>query len=97
MCAEPRGGSQEDFEPVLKGYYNAIRGGKRKPAFPKKKRTKKADPIQSHTIDLPEEFKNDGAAFFAVCRGKVSYNIRFMKKFSTYRSICIMIIKSFLC
>lgn len=74
---EPRGGSQDDFEPVLKGYYDAIRRGC-KPLVPRQKRLKKQDLSQSNKKDMAEEPKKDGAAFFAVCRGKVNSHFNFL-------------------
>lgn len=69
VCAEPRGGSQDDFEPVLKGYYDSIRLGN-KPAFGRKSRVKKTDLNHFNTVESPENLKK-GAAFLAVFRGKV--------------------------
>lgn len=74
---EPRGGSQDDFEPVLKGYYNAVHRGC-KPVVPRKKRLKKEDLNQSNQMDTAKKLKKDGAAFFAVCRGKVNSYFNFI-------------------
>ena len=68
--AEPRGGSQEDFESVLKGYYDAIRGAS-KPLSGRKRRTKKLDFNRFTAVQSADNIKTEGAAFFAVCRGKV--------------------------
>lgn len=67
---EPRGGSQDDFEPVLKGYYDSIRQGVG-PPFQKNKRGKNITPNSVKK----ERVKKDGAAFMAVCRGKVCYAV----------------------
>ena len=78
--AEPRGGSQEeDFDSVLKGYYDSI-SQRNVPAIGKKRRIKKSDLKKG--AESTENFKKEGAAFLAVCRGKVhnfyskSVNIR---------------------
>ncbi|KAM4130138.1 hypothetical protein ACJW30_01G078200 [Castanea mollissima] len=75
LFVEPRGGSQDDFEPVLKGYYDSIRLGN-KPAFGRKSRVKKTDLNHFNTVESPENLKK-GAAFLAVFRGKVSEGIDF--------------------
>ncbi|XP_058098589.1 uncharacterized protein LOC131243331 isoform X2 [Magnolia sinica] len=79
LFVEPRG-NQEDFEPVLKGYYDSIRGkGKSlgQGAAPwKLKRNHKRDSKNLSNNELPVNFVN-GAAFLAVCRGKVSEGIDF--------------------
>ncbi|XP_010536478.1 PREDICTED: Fanconi anemia group J protein [Tarenaya hassleriana] len=72
LFIEPRGGAQEKFEPVLKGYYDAIRG-KNKPSIGRKKKAKKTGPDTTETQDGSKK----GAAFLAVCRGKVSEGIDF--------------------
>lgn len=69
ICSEPRGGSQDDFEPMLKGYYDTICRSK-KPALGRKRRGKKLGLNNCDGMDcagIPKE----GAAFLAVCRGKV--------------------------
>ncbi|KAK4753383.1 hypothetical protein SAY87_022181 [Trapa incisa] len=76
LFSEPRGGSPDDFEPILKGYYNAVRRGC-KPVLPRNKRLKKEGPSQSNKMEAAKVLKKDGAAFFAVCRGKVSEGIDF--------------------
>ncbi|KAL0694094.1 hypothetical protein Bca4012_061274 [Brassica carinata] len=62
---EPRGGSTGEFENVLKGYYDCIRGKKR---FIGRNR-------RAGTRDVSK--KRGGAAFLAVCRGKVSEGLDF--------------------
>ncbi|XAR61530.1 RNA helicase [Bertholletia excelsa] len=74
LFVEPRGGSQEDFEPVLKGYYDSIQG--RKPAIGRNRKGKKIGLTNSDSIDGKPKSK-EGAAFLAVCRGKVSEGIDF--------------------
>jgi Fanconi anemia group J protein len=68
VSAEPRG-SQDEFEPVLKGYYDSIRLGN-KPTFGRKRRVKKIELNHFNVVESPENRKK-GAAFLAVCRGKV--------------------------
>lgn len=70
MHTEPRGGGQEDFEAVLKGYYDSVRQGN-KAVADKKRRTKRLEHTQSSKVGSSGELKK-GAAFLAVCRGKVS-------------------------
>lgn len=72
--AEPRGGSQDDFELVLKGYYDSIHHGKR-PALGRKRRIKKIDLNHFYTVDSPQDSKKGGAALLGVCRGKVHHNL----------------------
>lgn len=79
VCAEPRGGSQDDFEPVLKGYYDSICQGN-KPAFGRKRRVKKIDVNHLNEVESPENSKK-GAAFLAVCRGKVHTYISLLTVF----------------
>ncbi|CAM8972259.1 unnamed protein product [Rhodiola kirilowii] len=76
VFVEPRGGSQDDFEPILKGYYDTIRQGGT-PLFQRKKRGKKLGPYNSVDPVKNEMDRKDGAAFLAVCRGKVSEGIDF--------------------
>lgn len=68
VSAEPRG-SQDEFELVLKGYYDSIHEGN-KPAFGRKRRAKKIKLSHFSAAESPENSKK-GAAFLAVCRGKV--------------------------
>lgn len=69
ICLEPRGGSQDDFEPMLKDYYDTISGSK-KPAVGRKGRGKKLGLNNCDSVDCAGISK-EGAAFLAVCRGKV--------------------------
>ncbi|XP_030528633.2 Fanconi anemia group J protein homolog isoform X2 [Rhodamnia argentea] len=73
LFVEPRG--QDDFEPVLKGYYDSVRHGNKAVAA-KKRRTKRLEHTQSSKVESSGELKK-GAAFLAVCRGKVSEGIDF--------------------
>ncbi|XP_056164898.1 uncharacterized protein LOC115666787 isoform X2 [Syzygium oleosum] len=75
LFVEPRGGGQEDFEAVLKGYYDSVRQGN-KAVADKKRRTKRLEHTQSSKVGSSGELKK-GAAFLAVCRGKVSEGIDF--------------------
>ena len=68
--AEPRGGSQDDFELVLKGYYESINRGSR-PTMGKKRRARRIDVNHLHATDSPENSKKGGSALLGVCRGKV--------------------------
>ena len=68
--AEPRGGSQDDFEPMLKAYYESVRRGT-KPTLGRKRRTKKMDHTQFDEKESQDP-KKKGAAFLAVFRGKVT-------------------------
>lgn len=71
VSAEPRGGDQEEFDSVLRGYYDSVRQGN-KPDFRRKKSANKTS-IKNHFAGVQCAGKNntDGAAFLAVCRGKV--------------------------
>lgn len=69
VCIEPRGGNQDDFDPVLKGYYDSIRHGT-KPVIGKKRRGKRLG-VNNRTAMECTETSTKGAAFLAVCRGKV--------------------------
>ncbi|KAL5206580.1 hypothetical protein ABZP36_034789 [Zizania latifolia] len=73
LFVEPRG-STEEFEPVLKGYYNAILG-----KAPLKKGRGGAKQIVKNrmTKNSSQDSAKGGAAFLAVCRGKVSEGIDF--------------------
>ncbi|XP_007018074.2 PREDICTED: Fanconi anemia group J protein isoform X1 [Theobroma cacao] len=73
LFVEPRGGNQEEFDTVLKGYYDSVSGGK-EPGLGRKKRIKKAD---HNAIESTEVTNHEGAAFLAVFRGKVSEGIDF--------------------
>ncbi|XP_057974456.1 uncharacterized protein LOC131162218 isoform X2 [Malania oleifera] len=72
---EPRGGSQDDFDSTLKCYYDCIRRGN-KPPLGRKRREKK---MILNYFGAKESIKSseEGAAFLAVCRGKVSEGIDF--------------------
>ncbi|KAF6159788.1 hypothetical protein GIB67_030046 [Kingdonia uniflora] len=72
---EPRG-NQDDFELVLKGYYNSIRQVKR-PGTCKVRRGKKQALNHVNVMETSEYSVKGGAAFLAVCRGKVSEGIDF--------------------
>ncbi|XP_009362870.2 Fanconi anemia group J protein homolog isoform X1 [Pyrus x bretschneideri] len=77
LFVEPRGGDQEEFDAVLKGYYDSIRKGN-KPVFGAKKSANKiAKKSQFAAFKCPRKSNSDGAAFLAVCRGKVSEGIDF--------------------
>ncbi|KAF5455624.1 hypothetical protein F2P56_025180 [Juglans regia] len=75
LFVEPRGGSQDDFEHVLKGYYDSIRQGN-KPVLGRKRRAKKTGLNHVNAVESPDNSK-EGAAFLAVFRGKVSEGIDF--------------------
>ncbi|KAK2988222.1 hypothetical protein RJ640_020704, partial [Escallonia rubra] len=75
LFVEPRGGNQDDFDSALKGYYDSIRQG-HKPVNGRKKRAKKVG-LNNHTTLECAENSRKGAAFLAVCRGKVSEGIDF--------------------
>lgn len=70
FCLEPRGSSQEGFQPLLKNYYNSIRQSTRR-AIGRKIRCKKSDMKSGDKVKSPKTTKL-GAAFLAVCRGKVT-------------------------
>ena len=70
IIAEPRGGSQEDFDSILKGYYDCIRRDKR-PALGRKRKVKKVDANHLDGTESTDNSEKGGAAFLAVCRGKV--------------------------
>lgn len=72
LFTEPRG-STEELEPELKGYYNAILG-----KAPLKKGRGGAKHVKNGvTKNSSHESTKGGAAFLAVCRGKVSEGIDF--------------------
>lgn len=69
VLVEPRGGNQDDFDDTLKGYYNSIhQGGKRDVG--RKRKGKNLGMRNQKKIDFTEKSEK-GAAFLAVCRGKV--------------------------
>nr|GMD03348.1 Fanconi anemia group J protein homolog [Ipomoea batatas] len=70
LGAEPRG-SQEEFEYVLKGYYEFIHQGS-KPVLGRGQGKKSEKNLSGSSED-----NKKGAAFLAVCRGKVSEGIDF--------------------
>ncbi|WCJ44724.1 hypothetical protein M5689_025378 [Euphorbia peplus] len=77
LFVEPRGSIQEeDFDSVLKGYYDSIRQRKA-PAVGKKRKVKKWDFNHFKATESTDNSKKDGAAFLAVCRGKVSEGMDF--------------------
>ncbi|KAJ6392425.1 hypothetical protein OIU77_026231 [Salix suchowensis] len=76
LFVEPRGGNQEDFDSILKGYYDCIRQDNR-PALGRKRKVKKVDANHLDGNQLAENSGKGGAAFLAVCRGKVSEGIDF--------------------
>lgn len=67
---EPRGSSQDSFEAVLKGYYNSVRHGTKKVSG-RKIRGKKLGLKNGNAVESTKDIKKEGAAFLAVCRGKV--------------------------
>ncbi|XP_011100424.1 Fanconi anemia group J protein [Sesamum indicum] len=73
---EPRGSTQDSFERVLKGYYNSIRQGRRQVSG-RKIRGKKLGLTNGNMVESQKDSKKDGAAFLAVCRGKVSEGMDF--------------------
>lgn len=74
---EPRGGSQDALEPVLKGYYNLI-NKKTKPTSGRKKKGKSSDQNETKATESLENIRSKGAAFLAVCRGKVIHSCLLM-------------------
>ncbi|XP_031254651.1 Fanconi anemia group J protein homolog [Pistacia vera] len=76
LLTEPKGGSQEDFDLILKDYYHSISQGK-KPAVVRKRRVKKVGINHLNATEPLKDTKKDGAGFLAVCRGKVSEGIDF--------------------
>ncbi|KAL9238088.1 hypothetical protein vseg_012561 [Gypsophila vaccaria] len=73
LYVEPRG-SQEDLENELQGYYCSIRG-ENKPTLGKRRKAKKVESNVCNATDSRDI--HEGAAFLAVCRGKVSEGIDF--------------------
>ncbi|XP_027330323.1 Fanconi anemia group J protein homolog isoform X2 [Abrus precatorius] len=76
LFVEPRGGSQDDFELALKGYYDSIHHGKR-PTLGRRRRIRKIDLNHVHAVDSLQNSNKEGAALLGVCRGKVSEGIDF--------------------
>ncbi|EOA37435.1 hypothetical protein CARUB_v10011496mg [Capsella rubella] len=68
---EPRGGATDEFETVLKEYYDSISGNNR--LIGRNSRVKKAGSVVTEAQD---DYKK-GSAFLAVCRGKVSEGLDF--------------------
>ncbi|KFK44185.1 hypothetical protein AALP_AA1G225800 [Arabis alpina] len=66
LFIEPRGGTTDEFPSVLKEYYDSISGNNR--LIGGNRRVKKAE---------AQDDSKKGAAFLAVCRGKVSEGIDF--------------------
>ncbi|XP_019094422.1 PREDICTED: Fanconi anemia group J protein homolog [Camelina sativa] len=71
LFIEPRGGATDDFETVLKEYYDSISGKNR--LIGRNRRVKKAGSVVTEAQD---DYKK-GSAFLAVCRGKVSEGLDF--------------------
>lgn len=79
VCAEPKAGSQEDFELILKDYYNSVLLGK-KPAAGRKKKIKKGGINDVNANESHENTKKYGAGFLAVCRGKVKFMFHIIRQ-----------------
>ncbi|KAL5557707.1 hypothetical protein UlMin_033918 [Ulmus minor] len=75
LFVEPRGGSQDDFDSVLKDFYESTNCVK--PASGRSKRSKKIGSNHLSTIQSATHANLGGAGFLAVCRGKVSEGIDF--------------------
>ncbi|KAL8088437.1 hypothetical protein AgCh_038285 [Apium graveolens] len=75
LFVEPRGGNQDNFDDTLKGYYNSIHQGGRRDVG-RKRKGKNLGTKNLKVKDSTEKY-NKGAAFLAVCRGKVSEGIDF--------------------
>ncbi|KAL9857149.1 putative hydrolase [Arabidopsis thaliana] len=71
LFIEPRGGSKDDFETVLKEYYDSISGKNR--LIGRNSSVKKAGSV----ITEAQDDSKRGSAFLAVCRGKVSEGMDF--------------------
>ncbi|XP_054795605.1 LOW QUALITY PROTEIN: uncharacterized protein LOC129301061, partial [Prosopis cineraria] len=69
LFVEPRGGSQDDFDLALKGYYDSIHLHT-SPALGRKKRVKNVGYSHLHAVNSPQNSKKGGAALLGVCRGK---------------------------
>ncbi|KAL3845893.1 hypothetical protein ACJIZ3_003296 [Penstemon smallii] len=76
LFVEPRGSNQDAFEPVLKGYYDSIRQGT-KQVNGRRIRGKRLGIKNGVMLESPKDTKKEGAAFLAVCRGKVSEGMDF--------------------
>ncbi|XP_075516697.1 uncharacterized protein LOC142551379 isoform X1 [Primulina tabacum] len=74
LFVEPRGAGQDALEPVLKGFYNTIQRGSKQ--VNTRKIRSKTSGLKNGMMTLKEENK-EGAAFLAVCRGKVSEGMDF--------------------
>lgn len=69
LFLEPRGGKQERFNEILKGYYDSISQDV-KPEVGRKRKGKNLG-LKSLQETESTELSNNGAALLAVCRGKV--------------------------
>ncbi|KAI9113138.1 hypothetical protein K1719_015663 [Acacia pycnantha] len=76
LFVEPRGGSQDDFELALKGYYDSIHLHTT-PTLGRKRRVKNVGFSHLHAVNSPKNSEKGGAALLGVCRGKVSEGIDF--------------------
>ncbi|RVX15979.1 Fanconi anemia group J protein-like [Vitis vinifera] len=76
---EPRGGSQDDFEPILKAYYESVRRGT-KPTLGRKRRTKKMDLSQSDEKESQDNSKKKGAAFLQFSEERFQKELTFLMK-----------------
>ncbi|KAL6509859.1 hypothetical protein OROGR_022347 [Orobanche gracilis] len=76
LFVEPRGSTQESFEAVLKDYYNAIRHGTRQLSG-RKIRGKRLGLRNGNSVESTKDTKKEGAAFLAVCRGRISEGMDF--------------------
>ncbi|AAF80633.1 F2D10.24 [Arabidopsis thaliana] len=75
LFIEPRGGSKDDFETVLKEYYDSISGKNR--LIGRNSSVKKAGSV----ITEAQDDSKRGSAFLAVCRGKGPYEHQSMTWF----------------
>ncbi|GER37372.1 Brca1 interacting protein helicase 1 brip1 [Striga asiatica] len=73
---EPRGSTQDSFEAMLKDYYDVICHGTRQLSG-RKIRGKKLGLKNGKSVEPTKDSKKEGAAFLAVCRGKVSEGMDF--------------------
>ncbi|KAL6549145.1 hypothetical protein OROHE_008990 [Orobanche hederae] len=76
LFVEPRGSTQESFEAVLKDYYNVIRHGTRQLSG-RKIRGKRLGLRNGNLVESKKDTKKEGAAFLAVCRGRISEGMDF--------------------